>query len=248
MTRNLCDGCRMAEVRAHRGAKRRAAGHERQVVQESYSESLATLPPGEVRGSFRIAEASTAGVSQGLRSPSRLGCEMLGANAAHISATIVFVPVTQSAANVFFSANRRHFYNHVRNICRALNIGRRPIGSPVNAPLRTRATKKGPTRYARQTINRALAKALRWARIYMQAEMIPLALKMGCSKTQIWHLETGNNVVMAKWVKAYAVALGLSEAGLWAYADALEVSIDEPNDPSLMVRQFVQLVLLAPEA
>lgn len=240
LTADICNGCRMAEVRSHIKMKGRAGEPKPSQLQDAHGQSLLTLPPVSAPKEYTasaIYSAVAAGLDGSLTAVHNFKSETL-ANAQRFSATLGGVPSNASTAQIFFSYSQKSFYRHMRTMLAALD----PI---KKLPGRKRKTKtsKNTSFSAQSAHNVALAKAMRFLRVYMQVETIPLALKLDSSQTLIWHIESCNNCVQPKWVEAYAKVFDVSEENIYAYAASLFQSAGDKIDYRATVTDFVDICL-----
>ena len=237
MTRTVCHGCRAADVDVLL-AERGPTKADPDTVQAAYAQSVVSMPDTKVGAGFVLAAATAKGAAYTEPDPAPRRTAV--ADATTFAATLGAIPPNAEAAEIFFAYSRRAFYLHVRSLLRTLD-GRKRL-----APRRRDDAKRPRTNaVAQKEANRALALALRFMRIHMRAEIIPLALKLDCSKTQVWHLEGGENVVQDKWVQRYARVFDVPAASIYAFAGALR-DMPDATDPKAGVIAFVQHVLAAP--
>lgn len=240
----------MAEVRSHIKSRRRPGEPSKEVVQVAHGKAIASL---ELRKFAKAASERSVKKRPLILEPDQLVSPVKGgmhagfggenrglAYASMFSVAMGKADAKFGAAMLFYSYGQKSFYRHVRAVLDAM-----PASKLLPAPKRRKnpSAKHGSSPLADSLQNRLVARSLRFCRIFLQHEMIPLALKIGCGKGTIWHIETGNNVVAPKWVEAYALALGVAEQGIWDFAAALGEGPAADGCAKDMVKKFVQIVL-----
>lgn len=246
LTADICNGCRMAEVRSHikaRGPKGKPKGD---VLHDAYGKSLVSLPavqlptpkaaPSKDYTTAAIFSSVSTGLEVSANEVHRFNVETL-ANAQRFAATLGGVPTDSTAAQVFFSYSQKSFYNHMRAIMQALDPSKKLPGRKRKTP----TTRKDRGKGAQSADNVALAKAMRFIRIYMHVETIPLALKLDCSQTAIWHIESCSCRIQPKWVESYAKVFEIEERSIYAFATC--ISRYKKTDFKAMVADFVDICL-----
>lgn len=243
-SRNVCTACQMAEVRSHlkrrgRVAPAAAKGDE---VQRAYADALRTAPARRQPVFATDTAATMQGTAVGLAhgQAAQGGRDAIAGMANRLAVSVAVTPKGESVASMFTRFHQHAFYKQMRAIMLSLN-------TVVRKKRRTATTKKAPTssRKAADPANVALGRALKLVRCYMQEEMIPLALKLNCSKTQIWHIEVVDNVIQPLWVARYAKVFGFPEIRLWQYACAIQDGPAADGEALDELTKFVDVVCRA---
>lgn len=248
LTADICNGCRMAEVRSHIKQRGRQGEPKPDHLHEAHGKSLVTLPPVPLPKAMptpnndytasAIFSAVATGIDASATSIHNFKSETL-ANAQRFSATLGGVPANASTAQVFFSYSQKSFYAHMRAMLAALDPTKKLPGKKRKNPTKRKVIGEGP----QSKHNVALAKAMRFIRIYMHVETMPLALKLDCSQTQLWHIESCGIRVQPKWVEAYAKVFDIEEQSIYAYATKLMEHSGSKSDYKQMVTDFVDVCL-----
>lgn len=241
VSRDVCTSCQMAEARSH--IRRRGRTHPSQArgqeAQKAYA--AAVKATGQRRKAAPVDTSPTLqGSSFGLAQARADAREAIAGMANRLSVSVAVTPKGESVASMFTRFHQHAFYKQMRAVLLSLN-------TVARKQRRTATTRKEPAtnRKAADPGNLALARALKLMRGYMQEEMIPLALKLNCSKTQVWHIEAAQNVVQPMWVARYAKVFGFPEARLWQYACALQHGPAADSEPLDELTKFVDIVCRA---
>lgn len=244
VSRNVCTACQMAEVRGHIRRRGRVApgAAKGNAVQQAYAQAIKTAPAKRQP----VPDADTSATMQGTTVGLAHGQAVAGAREAvagmanRLSVSVAVTPKGESVASMFLRFRQHAFYKQMRAVMLSLN-------TVARKKRRTASPRKAPSgeRKASDPANQALSRALRLLRCYMQEEMIPLALKLNCSKTQIWHIEAAQNVVQPLWVARYAKVFGFPELRLWQYACAIQDGPAADGEALDELTKFVDVVCRA---